>query len=318
MIRQGPFFTEQIQAEEINYIYGCLRSALGQSILRVWGLRYSAPIMKENKEKMYEALFIYLFFFSLFLVDIDVCIPNINVLYFPNKKPDSMNAHFRRNSSKKAMRSTTALSKLLIQKWQGCSCTIATVSKNDSKKTHLHIWSTCDLSCSASKTPQTLQYWHIFEQNHNKTKPVLEKILKLIYSVKATKFCNICPLSLSVCTMDKNTGKILQNFVGFSEYMNFNNLPIIDMDMILWVVMGLIGGSVSLRQEVDRRTDDLGNVPVCPGSVIGLVFSWLRCCFFCCFLWLWWWWCCFLRDSRVFSRGLPKFATGLVYQIRYT
>ena len=47
-------------------------------------------------------------------------------------------------------------------------------------------------------------------------------------------------------------------------------LPIIDMDMILWVVMGLIGGSVSLRHEVDRRADDLGNVPV---SVIGLVFS---------------------------------------------
>ena len=45
------------------------------------------------------------------------------------------------------------------------------------------------------------------------------------------------------------------------------------MDMILWVVMGLIGGSVSLRHEVDRRADDLGNVPVCPGSVIGLVFS---------------------------------------------
>ena len=54
---------------------------------------------------------------------------------------------------------------------------------------------------------------------------------------------------------------------------DFNNLPIIDMDMILWVVMGLIGGSVSLRHEVDRRTDDLGNVPVCPGSVVGLVFS---------------------------------------------
>ena len=67
----------------------------------------------------------------------------------------------------------------------------------------------------------------------------------------------------------------LQNYNKTNPVLKifFNNSPIIDMDMILWVVMGLIGGSVSLRHEVDRRTDDLGNVPVCPGSVIGLVFS---------------------------------------------
>ena len=47
--------------------------------------------------------------------------------------------------------------------------------------------------------------------------------LKFIYSEKATKFCEIFPLLLTVCTAVKNKGKILQNFVAFSEYMNFTN-----------------------------------------------------------------------------------------------
>ena len=46
--------------------------------------------------------------------------------------------------------------------------------------------------------------------------------IKFIYSEKATKFCNIFPLLLTVCTLVKSKGKISQNFVAFSEYMNFN------------------------------------------------------------------------------------------------
>ena len=45
--------------------------------------------------------------------------------------------------------------------------------------------------------------------------------LKFIYSEKATKFFEIFPLLLTVCTVVKRKGKILQNFVAFSEYMNF-------------------------------------------------------------------------------------------------
>ena len=48
--------------------------------------------------------------------------------------------------------------------------------------------------------------------------------LKFIYSEKATKFCEIFPLLLTVCTVVKSKGKILQNFVAFSEYMNFKYL----------------------------------------------------------------------------------------------
>ena len=46
-------------------------------------------------------------------------------------------------------------------------------------------------------------------------------LLKFIYSEKATKFSEIFPLILSVCALDKSKGKISQNFVAFSEYMNF-------------------------------------------------------------------------------------------------
>ena len=46
-------------------------------------------------------------------------------------------------------------------------------------------------------------------------------VIKFIYSEKATKFCEIFPLLLTVCTVVKSKGKISQNFVAFSEYMNF-------------------------------------------------------------------------------------------------
>ena len=49
-------------------------------------------------------------------------------------------------------------------------------------------------------------------------------LVKFIYSEKATKFCEIFPLLLTVCTVVKCKGKISQNFVAFSEYMNFNLL----------------------------------------------------------------------------------------------
>ena len=41
------------------------------------------------------------------------------------------------------------------------------------------------------------------------------QFLKFIYSEKATKFCEIFFLLLSVCTVDKSKGKISQNFVAF-------------------------------------------------------------------------------------------------------
>ena len=45
------------------------------------------------------------------------------------------------------------------------------------------------------------------------------KSLKFTYSEKATQFCEIFLLLLTVCK-----GKISQNFVAFSDYMNFNRI----------------------------------------------------------------------------------------------
>ena len=45
--------------------------------------------------------------------------------------------------------------------------------------------------------------------------------LKFIYSEKATKFCKIFTLLLSYVVPVKSKVKILQNFVAFSEYLNF-------------------------------------------------------------------------------------------------
>ena len=46
-------------------------------------------------------------------------------------------------------------------------------------------------------------------------------LLKFIYSEKASSFCEISTVDLSYVVTVKSTVEILQNFVAFSEYMNF-------------------------------------------------------------------------------------------------
>ena len=52
-------------------------------------------------------------------------------------------------------------------------------------------------------------------------------LLKFIYSGKATNFCEIFTLLLSYVVPVKSKVKISQNFVAFSEYMNFNLILIV-------------------------------------------------------------------------------------------
>ena len=49
----------------------------------------------------------------------------------------------------------------------------------------------------------------------------LSRHLKFIYSEKATKFCEIPTLLLSYVVPVKSKVEILQNFLAFSQYMNF-------------------------------------------------------------------------------------------------
>ena len=46
-------------------------------------------------------------------------------------------------------------------------------------------------------------------------------MIKFIYSEKATNVCEISTVYLTGTTQDKSTVEISQNFVAFSEYMNF-------------------------------------------------------------------------------------------------
>ena len=56
------------------------------------------------------------------------------------------------------------------------------------------------------------------------THPTLAKIVvKFIYSEKATEFCEIFTLLLTTVHTVKSNVKISQNFVTFSEYINFSN-----------------------------------------------------------------------------------------------
>ena len=65
----------------------------------------------------------------------------------------------------------------------------------------------------------------VFERyNTNSVHHDLFLDIKFTYFEKATKFCEIFPLLLTVCTVVKSKGKISQNFVAFSEYMNFNRM----------------------------------------------------------------------------------------------
>ena len=50
---------------------------------------------------------------------------------------------------------------------------------------------------------------------------VILSIIKFVYSEKATKFCEISTLLLTTVHTDKSKVEISQNFVAFSEYMNF-------------------------------------------------------------------------------------------------
>jgi hypothetical protein len=51
-----------------------------------------------------------------------------------------------------------------------------------------------------------------------------KEMVKFIHSEKATKFCEIFTLLLSNVVPVKSKVKILQNFMAFSEYMNFNDV----------------------------------------------------------------------------------------------
>ena len=92
------------------------------------------------------------------------------------------------------------------------------------------------LKCKNVITLQLLYYIYSFAWTKNMHFPhlnymssfsvtckiILCTILKFIYSEKATKFCEISTLLLTTVHTVKSKVEISENFVAFSEYMNFN------------------------------------------------------------------------------------------------
>ena len=64
-------------------------------------------------------------------------------------------------------------------------------------------------------------YRFSFREDFNSFFKTSFRIIKFIYSEKTTKFCEIFILLLSYVVPVKSKEKILQNFVAFSEYINF-------------------------------------------------------------------------------------------------
>ena len=62
-----------------------------------------------------------------------------------------------------------------------------------------------------------LSFFKFFEKNS-----CVICVLKFICYEKATKFCKIFTLLLTVCAVVKSKVKISQTFVAFPEYMKFN------------------------------------------------------------------------------------------------
>ena len=63
---------------------------------------------------------------------------------------------------------------------------------------------------------------------------MFSKFVKFIYSEKATKFCKISTLLLSYVVPVKSKVDISQNFVAFSEYMNFKTENINCHENLIW------------------------------------------------------------------------------------
>ena len=59
-------------------------------------------------------------------------------------------------------------------------------------------------------------------------------MIKFLYSEKATKFFEISTIYLACVVPVKSAVEISQNFVPFSEYMNFTIIYILSSASILW------------------------------------------------------------------------------------
>ena len=73
-----------------------------------------------------------------------------------------------------------------------------------------------------NRISSSFEFGALFTKFQKLPLPLSLKFVKFLYSEKATKFYEISTLLLTVCTVVKSLVEISQNFVAFSEYMNFH------------------------------------------------------------------------------------------------
>ena len=73
------------------------------------------------------------------------------------------------------------------------------------------------------------------------------EVVKFIYFEKATKFCKISTLLLSAVHTDKSKVEISQNFVTFSEYMNFSMKSLAAIFLVLYIAIEVSAGQSSFK-----------------------------------------------------------------------
>ena len=79
------------------------------------------------------------------------------------------------------------------------------------------------------------------------------RLIKFISFEKATQFCEIFTIYLSYVVPVKSKVKISQNFVAFSEYMNFNSQFYVKVKKILKGSLDLIPPSSAKIQIMGRK-----------------------------------------------------------------
>ena len=87
--------------------------------------------------------------------------------------------------------------------------------------------------------------------------------VKLIDSEKAKKICEIFTVDLSYVLTVKSTVEILQNFVAFSEYMNFNLHFFLEFNFVFIFLTNLISmrlGYVNSFEEMSISHAFLANI----------------------------------------------------------
>ena len=99
----------------------------------------------------------------------------------------------------------------------------------------------------------------------------VDKLVKFIYSEKAPNFCEISTVDLSYVVPVKSTVEVSQNFVAFSEYMNFISLekPNLILHHISWCISSRVDPDFSHWSREDKKLKKKANAVYGTSQEIG-------------------------------------------------